>query len=246
MGASVSSHSSTIDDEIVQKVLDKLGSKAKGQGTEIEEELGVKSGEHASHGKTMAARSHVVEEPPKPDKRRILIKRKKEDEPTEGISSAPIVEGERQAQPAPSLTVPTPPSSAEHPGGGDPVDRSLPADEKPNEISPPAPLVAQQEVVPAKPTVAPSTIGVTTPEPVTGKKSMAFEAIEAEGQRDKLKKVRKTGRPRDGQQQQDVKLREDAARWQDLRAIPVQRRMIDPSMYTIALRQKSPNHGGKA
>ncbi|NJN69899.1 MAG: translation initiation factor IF-2 [Nitrospira sp.] len=51
---------------------------------------------------------------------------------------------------------------------------------------------------------------------------MAFEAIEAESQKDKLKKARKPGRPKD--EQQDVKLREDAARWQDLRAIPVQRR----------------------
>jgi len=217
MGASVSSHSSTLDDEIVQKVLDKLGSKAKGQGTEIEGEPGAKSGEHASHGKTMAARSHVVDEPSKPDKRRILIKRKKEDEPTEVISSAPIVEGERQVQP-------TPPSSTEHPGGGDLVDRNLPAEESSNEISPPAPLVAKQEEVPAKPTVAPPTTGAPIPEPVTGKKkSMAFEAIEAEGQKDKLKKARKPGRPRDDQQQ-DVKFREDAARWQDLRAIPVQRR----------------------
>lgn len=54
------------------------------------------------------------------------------------------------------------------------------------------------------------------------KKSMAVEAVEAEGQKDKLKKVRKPGRPKDDQQ--DVKFREDAARWQDLRAIPVQRR----------------------
>ncbi|HWV45486.1 MAG TPA: translation initiation factor IF-2, partial [Nitrospira sp.] len=88
----------------------------------------------------------------------------------------------------------------------------------------PAPLVAKQAEVPTKPTVAPPTIGAPTPEPVTGKKkSMAFEAIEAEGQKDKLKKARKPGRPRDDQQQ-DVKFREDAARWQDLRAIPVQRR----------------------
>ncbi|BFU89300.1 MAG: translation initiation factor IF-2 [Nitrospira sp.] len=226
MGASVSSHSSTLDDEIVQKALDKLGSKAKGQGTEIEGALGAKSGERASHGKTMVARSHVVEEPLKPDKRRILIKRKKEDEPAEAISSAPIVEGERHAQPAPSITVPTPPSSTEHPGDGAPVDHSLPAEERPSEIFPPAPapLVAKQEEVPAKPTVAPPTIGVPIPEPVAGKKkSMAFEAIEAEGQKDKLKKARKPGRPRDDQQQ-DVKFREDAARWQDLRAIPVQRR----------------------
>ncbi len=226
MGASVSSHSSTLDDEIVQKVLDKLGSKSKGQGTEIEGELGAKPGEHASHGKAMAARSHVAEEPPKPDKRRILIKRKKEDESIEAISSPSIAEGERSAQPAASITVQTPPLSTEHPGSDGLTDRSLPAEESSNEVAQPAPapLVAKQEEVPAKPTVAPPTIGASTPEPVTGKKkSMAFEAIEAEGQKDKLKKVRKPGRPRDDQQQ-DVKFRKDAARWQDLRAIPVQRR----------------------
>lgn len=225
MGASVSSHSSTLDDEIVQRILDKLGSKPKGQGLEIEGELGAKSAEHASHGKAMAARSHVVNEPPKPDKRRILIKRKKEDEPTEAVSSVPIAESERSAQPVSSITVPIPPPFAEHPGSGGLVDRSLPAEESPAEVSPPAPapLIVKQEEIPAKPTVAPPTIGASTPEPVTGKKkSVAFEAIEAEGQKDKLKKVRKAGRPREDQQ--DVKFREDAARWQDLRAIPVQRR----------------------
>lgn len=222
MGASVSSHSSTLDDEIVQKVLDKLGSKSKGQG--IEGELGAKSTDHASHGKALAAKSHVVEEPSKPDKRRILIKRKKEDEPMEAVSLAPIVEGERFAQPMPSITVPTPPPSTELPSIGGPVDRSLPREDGPGEVPQPAPalVVAKPEETPAKPTVAPSTIGVTTLESVTGKKkSMAFEAIEAEAQKDK-KKVRKVGRPKDDQQ--DVKFREDAARWQDLRAIPVQRR----------------------
>ena len=54
----------------------------------------------------MTARSHVVEEPPKPDKRRILIKRKKEDEPPSAVSSAPITEDERSAQPIPPVTVP--------------------------------------------------------------------------------------------------------------------------------------------
>ena len=225
MGASVSSHSSTLDDEIVQRVLDKLGSKSKGDGTEIEGGPGAKPGDHASHGKAMAARSHVVEEPSKPDKRRILIKRKKEDEPTEVISSAPITEGERSAQAAPPVTVPIPAPSMEHPGNGGLVDHSLPAEESSSESPPsaPAPLAAKQEEVPAKPTVVAPTIGAPIPEPVTGKKkSMAFEAIEAEGQKDKLKKARKVGRPKDGQQ--DVKFREDAARWQDLRAIPVQRR----------------------
>lgn len=225
MGAAVSSHSSTLDDEIVQKVLEKLGSKARGQGTGVEGELGAKSAEHAGHGRGMAAKSHVAEEPSKPDKRRILIKRKKEDEPVETIASAPSVEGERSMPPASALTAPPPFPSVEHTGSSGLVDRSLPTDESPSEIapSPPAPSVTKQEDMQAKPIAAPPTVGAPTPEPVTGKKkSMAFEAIEAEAQKEKLKKARKAGRPKDDQQ--DVKFREDAARWQDLRAIPVQRR----------------------
>jgi translation initiation factor IF-2 len=225
MGVSVSSHSSTLDDEIVHKALDKLASKSKGLGTGIDGEPGAKSAENASHGKAMSARSHVAEEPPKPDKRRILIKRKKEDEPIEATPLAPLVEGEHSMQPTPSITAPPTPPFAEHPSSGGLVDRSRPTEERPDVTSPAAtaPLAAKQEEMPAKPTIAPSTIGAPTPEPVTGKKkSMAFEAIEAEGQKDKLKKVRKAGRPRDDEQ--DAKFREDAARWQDLRAIPVQRR----------------------
>ena len=42
LGVSVSSHSSTLDDEIVQKALDKLASKSKGHGAGIERELGAK------------------------------------------------------------------------------------------------------------------------------------------------------------------------------------------------------------
>lgn len=226
MGASVSSHSSTLDDEIIQKALEKLGTGSKGHVTRVEKEPGARPVEHASHGKAAAARSHVVEEPPKPDKRRILIKRKREDEPIEVIPPAPIVEAEPQVQPAPSITVATPLPVDEHPSSGGLVDRSLPTEEIAGEISAPepAPLVVKHEEVPTKPPAAPSTLGAPTLEPVTGKKkSMAFEAIEAEAQKDKLKRVKKPGRPRDDQQQ-DVKFREDAARWQDLRAIPLQRR----------------------
>ncbi len=86
LGVSVSSHSSTLDEEIVQKVLDKLAAKSTSQGTGIEREVGAKLAEHTSRGKTVAAKGPVVEEPLKPDKRRILIKRKKEDEPIEAIA----------------------------------------------------------------------------------------------------------------------------------------------------------------
>ncbi|MGZ8373744.1 MAG: translation initiation factor IF-2 [Nitrospira sp.] len=225
LGVSVSSHSSTLEEEIVQKALDKLAAKSTSQGTGIEREVGAKLAEHTSRGKTVAAKGPVVEEPLKPDKRRILIKRKKEDEPIEAILSVSIAETERSAQPASSSVVPTPTPSVDHLASDGPVDRSLPVKEGPGEIAPsaPVPLDVKQDASPAKPTIAPAIPGVAIPESVTSKKkSMAFEAIEAEALKEKLKKAKKTGRPKD--EQQDVKLREDAARWQDLRAIPVQRR----------------------
>lgn len=231
MGVAVSSHSSTLDDEIVQKVMDKIAPTSKNQDIGAEGELGTKSAEHASRGKVMTAKGHVIEEPSKPDKRRILIKRKKEDEPLEAISSTPLVESEQPSPTAPAIVASTPDSSTEHPGSDVSDDLSPPPKESSDVIAPPPSPVAKQGEVSVKPTVIPPaapppTVGVPTLESVAGKKkSMAFEAIEAEAQKDKQKKARKTGRPRDDQQQQqDVKLREDAARWQDLRAIPVQRR----------------------
>ncbi|UVT15711.1 MAG: translation initiation factor IF-2 [Nitrospira sp.] len=225
IGVSVTSHSSTLDDDIVQKVLDKLAPKSKGQGTGTEGEAGARSVHDAAHGKAVTARSQPAEEPPKPDKRRILIKRKKEDEPLEVVSPAPVIEGDRFVQPAVVSATPSASVSPEHPVLGGVLDPSSRTEEVPDEILPPAPapVVPKPEEIQPKPTLAPPTVVAATVEAVTGKKkSMAFEAIQAEGQKDKLKKVRKPGRQRD--EQQDVKFREDAARWQDLRAIPLQRR----------------------
>ena len=93
MGVPVASHSSALDDDTVQKALEKLSPKAKGavkaggkasgddvvgktRDTEVKHEGG--------HGaKASASKAAIVEEPAKTDKRRILIKRKKEDEPVE-------------------------------------------------------------------------------------------------------------------------------------------------------------------
>jgi translation initiation factor IF-2 len=222
MGVSVASHSSALDEDVVQRVLQKLGPKAKAGAKASDAESGqglkAKAGE-PSHD---TAKFHPGDEHGKPEKRRILIKRKKEDEPTDTLAPPPHGEIE---------------SAAGHPAGAP----------HPPEIAPAHPISARETVpVPAaepavghEPAVAPSLsappresvqlkpaavqpAAAATLEPVTGKKkSVAFEAIEAETQKDKLKKVRKPGRPRD---EQDIKFREDAARWQDLRAIPVQRR----------------------
>ena len=223
MGVSVTSHSSALDDEIVEKVLGKLAPQSKGQGAGSEGGSPSKSIPGAGQSKASAGKSQPAEESAKPDKRRILIKRKKEEEPTEVLSSPPALESGRSAQPEPSV-------NPEHSILEELVAPSPRVDEVREEAPvPPSAIVVPPVVAPkpeeAQPKVAivPPSVVVTTVESVPGqKKSMAFEAITAEGQKDKLKKARKTGRPKDDQQ--DVKLREDAARWQDLRAIPVQRR----------------------
>ena len=223
MGVSVTSHSSALDDEIVEKVLGKLAPQSKGQGAGSEGGSPSKSIPGAGQSKASAGKSQPAEESAKPDKRRILIKRKKEEEPTEVLSSPPVLESGRSAQPEPSV-------NPEHSILEELVAPSPRVDEVREEAPvPPSAIVVPPVVAPkpeeAQPKVAivPPSVVVTTVESVPGqKKSMAFEAIAAEGQKDKLKKARKTGRPKDDQQ--DVKLREDAARWQDLRAIPVQRR----------------------
>jgi translation initiation factor IF-2 len=169
-------------------------------------------------------KSQVIEQPAKPDKRRILIKRKKEDEPNEVLSPAQAVEIDSipAAPTAAPLSVVSPePTIAAEAENIQSVEAAALSGAVP---STPAPSVAPvQDTVPVKPSVAAPPSAAATVEAVAAKKkSMAFEAIEAEGQKDKLKKARKPGRPKD--EQQDVKFREDAARWQDLRAIPVHRR----------------------
>jgi len=81
----------------------------------------------------------------------------------------------------------------------------------------PAPTTA------AKLAVAPSI------DAITGKKKiLSLEEMQAEGLKEKGKKARKPGRTRE---EEELRLREDAARWQDLRAIPVQQRRDDRSKH---------------
>ncbi len=230
MGVSVTSHSSALDDEIVEKVMGKLAPQSKGQGAASEGGFPSKSISGAGQSRVSPGKSQPVEEPAKPDKRRILIKRKKEEDPTEVLSSPPTLESERSSQPEPSVH-PEQPVLEELVAPSLPVEHAREeAPAPPQAAVPPSADAAPSVVVPkpedAQPKAAvtpPPAVAITTVESVLGqKKSMAFEAIAAEGQKDKLKKGRKPGRPKDDEQ--DVKFREDAARWQDLRAIPVQRR----------------------
>src|SRR5574341_799644 len=220
MGIAVASHSSALEEEAVQKALQKLGPKlkasAKPSGHVVESgQVRAERGRDTGHGATAkAGGGHLAPavEEPKPDKRRILIKRKKAEEGAaeEGMATGAGTEPSSftspSAEPGGSLTIASPIEVPIAPHG-EPVTRPISATQAPTQAS-----VGKPAMVP-------------TVEPVLGKKkSVAFEAIEAEGLKDKLKKGRKPVRQRDDEQ---VAVREDAARWQDLRAIPVQQRRDD-------------------
>ncbi len=211
LGIAVASHSSALEDDAVQKALEKLGHKHK-TGTKVV--VRVTEGEpskpdrHKDGDASAKAAAAAAEEAAKPEKRRILIKRKKTDE---GVAEEPLAPmgTESAVAPAPEPVVATPshvPSES-----APPVHSELPPI---GTILQQPPISAPVPASPAKPAVAP------TAEALVGRKK-ALEELQVEGLKDKLKKVRKPGRPRE---EDDARVREDAARWQDLRAIPVQRR----------------------
>jgi translation initiation factor IF-2 len=196
-----------LEPDAVQKALDKLAPKQKAplksaaEAGRVDRSHDADRGGHLPAG-VKGAGAHVAAEEAKPDKRRILIKRKRVDE-TPSEEPAPLGHEPLAAHPetAPAAMSPL------HP----PVD-SQAAHHEPAASSP-APITSEPPVV-TKPAGPPS------PEALSGKKKV-LEELQGEGLKDKLKKIRKPGRPRE---EDELRVREDAARWQDLRAIPVQRR----------------------
>ncbi len=221
LGIAAKSHSSTLDDDAVDTVLAKLGKGKPAAKADAKPAAGKSATKKDAGGKSAAH----VEEPPKPDKKRLLFKKKKEDEPADAVAApaepqpmTPIHAG-GPAQDSPVLPASEPlapaPTTPEHP--------ATPVLEPPPSI---APGVAQAR--PAPPAAAATPAAPAPPPTVAGeaaarkKKEGDFEAPPADaGLKDKLKKPKKTGRVKD---EDDLRFREDAARWQDLRAIPVHRR----------------------
>jgi len=222
LGIAVTSHSSALEDDAVQKVLEKVGPKHRaavktvskagaGDSGRSEKHKAAEAGTHHPAGSKTAGAHPVTAEESKPDKRRILIKRKRSDEATSeeagtSLGTEPLVASSPEVAAATIAPFPSQ-QPVESQGGAHlevhPPSAVMPQPEAPT-LEPPA----------AKPAAAPS---VEVP---FGKKKV-LEELQAEGLKDKLKKPRKPGRTRE---EEDVRVREDAARWQDLRAIPVHRR----------------------
>ena len=125
MGITVASHSSALDDDVVQKVLEKLGPKLKAHGkrragAEADAGRGERSkvgmaSDHAAGAKAGSARQLLGGGASKPDKRRILIKRKRADDvPAEESTSLPTVESAGTSGAFTDTLVVSPPAMA-HP-----------------------------------------------------------------------------------------------------------------------------------
>jgi translation initiation factor IF-2 len=235
MGITVASHSSALDDDVVQKVLEKLGPKLKahgkatGRAAEADAGRGERSkvgmaSDHAAGAKAWSAQAApAAEESSKSDKRRILIKRKRADDvPAEEAASLPTVESAGISGALTDTLAISPPavahSHAEAPAAAH-VDLTATPDQ-PHSIgatTAPAPTTSVKLAV------------VSSIDVITGKKKiLSLEEMQAEGLKEKGKKARKPGRTRE---EEELRLREDAARWQDLRAIPVQQRRDDRSKH---------------
>jgi translation initiation factor IF-2 len=181
-------------------------------------------------GPTQKSPPVVIEEPPKVDKRRILFKRKKGDDevaaelaagagpavdthgaPFQAGGLAPALPGGPAAVGAAPL--PEAPASGALPAQAR-ADRAGAAREAGPAVAPAPPVGAAQ--------AAPGPAAETEERRLDKKKGALEPPLgETAELRDKAKRPKRPGRTRD---EEEVKFREDMARWQDLRAIPVHRR----------------------
>jgi len=235
MGVTVASHSSALDDDVVQKVLEKLGPKLKahgkatGRAAEADADRGERSkvgmaSDHAAGARAGSAqKAPAAEESSKSDKRRILIKRKRADDvPAEAAAFLATVESAGTSGALTDTLVVSPPAGV-HPHAETPAVAHVDLTATPDQ-----PHSIGAMTAPSPTTVVKLGV-VSSIDVITGKKkTLSLEEMQAEGLKEKGKKARKPGRTRE---EEELRLREDAARWQDLRAIPVQQRRDDRSKH---------------
>ncbi|HVG01270.1 MAG TPA: translation initiation factor IF-2 N-terminal domain-containing protein, partial [Nitrospira sp.] len=218
LGIPVASHSSALDEESVRIVTEKIGSKARSESLSSGRDVkkGLRSPKESGASQE---RVHAVthEEPQKPDKKRILIKKKRE----EGVedSATPLAAAEAAFSSmspivAPGTEAATLPSASVH---GEEATAPVASEE---EATQPSIMTPTESLV--KPGQTPSSAGPSSDALTAGKKKSApLESPESEAAREKLKKAKKAPRTRE---EDEAKFKNDATRWGDLRAIPVQRR----------------------
>ncbi len=208
LGITVSSHSNALSEEDAQKALKALSGKADPPATRKKATGSFKPGKPArkpsaspakGRGQALAQEKAAEEEVRKPEKKHILIKRRKE-------PVAPDSEIGTES-PGDSLIAATidPPAVADEQPEVAAITQALAAESTMPEV---APSIDEKPESVAEPVAAPPEKPVETPE--KGKED------------EKPKKGRKGVKPRDADLFAEIY--EDAARWQDLRPLPALRR----------------------
>ena len=221
LGIAVSSHSNALSEEDLQKALKALSGKADLQTPVRKKATGsYKPGKTAKNPSASPAKARgqaarekekaAEEEVRKPEKKHILIKRRKAESP-------PLSDLDTVAEDA-------------SPGDGisSVISKSEPL-EPANVIDEPPEVAAISQALAAEatlPDVVPSIEGkaspVATGEPVTTQPQQTVDEPKKVKEEEKPKKSRKAGKPRD--EDLFAEIYEDAARWQDLRPLPTLRR----------------------
>ena len=221
LGIAVSSHSNALSEEDVQKALKALSGKAALQPATRKKATGsLKPGKAAkkpsaspAKGRGQAAREKekaAEEEIRKPEKKHILIKRRKEE-----VSPPPEIE---------SLTKEQPPGDGISPVvlGSEPSEPRAVDDEPPEVAAMTQSLAAESTFPDVLPSIEEKPSSVEAGEPVTTQPEKTVDGHEKGKEEEKPKKSRKVGKPRD--EDLFAEIYEDAARWQDLRPLPTLRR----------------------
>ena len=243
LGIDVASHSNTLDDESVRRATEALKGKALSEDIESSPKQGRKVSGKASGASSRKDRGHSssgtkAEEPKKPEKKHILIKRKKVEEevPAESIDSevlAEVVESQPQFSGVPISESQSPLDSPIEEGS-----ETTTSIVEPPVLPPDGAIVAAEEKAEGKVPDENIAEGAEKSEKKEASKA-AIDPIE-----EKIKKPKKAGRKRDDDL--FAAKYEDAARWQDLRPLPALRReeRSRPSQSTSVTEVTKPRRKG--
>lgn len=221
LGIAVSSHSNALSEDDLQKALKALSGKADRQMPRRKKATGsYKPGKTAKPPSASPAKGHgqadrekekaAEEEVRKPEKKHILIKRRKTEVPP---SSDPETVAQ-EASPEDGISAVIAKS--------EPVEPMGVTDESPEVAAITQALAAEATLPDVVPSVEDKAPPVAAGEPVTTHPEQTVDESKKVKEEEKSKKSRKAGRPRD--EDLFAEIYEDAARWQDLRPLPTLRR----------------------
>jgi len=242
IGVTVSNHMAALEDETVAKIVAKAAGKAQKPASLVKPPKTVEAAKPTKpleekpdkpdkadkeRGRTAALRAKKtpppVAEPPKAEKKMILVKRRPSETPVVGevaplkpveepaaISAGPTGLSKVAAPPAPGPVHAEPSSHPARPVGIEPAVAGPSG--SPASLTPPLTLSPQPPLSASDLDRHPA-----------AKKGLPPEAPQADlqGLKDKVKKLRRVGR---GREEEPIPTRDDAARWRDLRAMPMHRR----------------------